>query len=53
MRSDLLIKLVINVPLANILWPFLIMPWTCVQFVRSFTEGHSAGAEAALQQAGT
>jgi hypothetical protein len=50
MRNDLLIKLTYNAVLANILWPFIILPWNVALFVMTFGEGHSKGAEAALQQ---
>ena len=41
MRKHILIKSLYHIALANILWPFIILPWSIVQFIRSFSKGHS------------
>ena len=42
MRKHILIKcFTYNILLANVLWPFLIVPWGIVQLIRSYTKGHS------------
>jgi hypothetical protein len=32
----------VNVLTANVLWPFLILPWSVILWLRSLTRGHSS-----------
>lgn len=42
MRKHILIKgFTYEILLANVLWPFIILPWCLVQLIRSFIKGHS------------
>jgi hypothetical protein len=42
-RGKLIGFLLINIITANILWPFLIVPWSVILLLRSFQKGHSWG----------
>ncbi|MCM1176204.1 MAG: hypothetical protein NC335_00455 [Bacteroides sp.] len=42
MRKHIFMKgFTYNILLANILWPFIILPWSIIQLIRSFSKGHS------------
>ncbi len=41
MRKTVLRQTLINVPTANILWPFVILPYAGIEFYRSSRKGHS------------
>jgi hypothetical protein len=50
MRKELGIRTAINIVLANILWPFIILPWNGILFCMTFSEGHSSSVKAMLGQ---
>ena len=42
MRKHILIKhFTYNILAANMLWPFVVLPWALLQLCKSFTKGHS------------
>ena len=49
MRSHLLRRALINIPLSNLLWPILVLPWTAVLYASSYREGHSRAVASGLR----
>ena len=46
MRKHILVKgFTYNIITANVFWLFGILPWMIVQFIRSYTRGHSNGVK--------
>lgn len=43
MRRTILERSAINLITAHVLWPIIVLPWHTVQFIRSYSEGHSSG----------
>ena len=42
MRKHIFIKgFTYNILLSNFLWPFIILPWSIIQLIRSYNKGHS------------
>lgn len=42
MRKHILIKgFTYNILLSNLLWPIIILPWSIIQLIRSYSKGHS------------
>ena len=41
MRRRLVLSTLLNFPLANVLWPILILPWNLILFAMSYAKGHS------------
>jgi hypothetical protein len=50
MRNELLMKTLINLIPANLLWLFLVLPWHTVLFCMTFSDGHSSKVRFAMQQ---
>jgi hypothetical protein len=50
MRNELLMKTLINLIPANLLWLFLVLPWHTVLFCMTFADGHSSKVRFAMQQ---
>lgn len=43
MRKKILIHgCTYNIVSANFLWPFILLPWSVIQFIRTFSKGHSS-----------
>ena len=49
MRGKIAGYCALNIVTANILWPFIILPWTIINLLRSFTRGHSNGVQDLLR----
>ncbi|MBM3994745.1 MAG: hypothetical protein FJ303_11415 [Planctomycetes bacterium] len=47
-RKSILLYGLINIVTANLLWPFIILPWTLINLARSFTSGHSSSVHELL-----
>jgi hypothetical protein len=50
MRKELGLKTLVNLVPANLLWPFLVLPWNAVLFCMTFSDGHSAAIHNALRK---
>ncbi len=50
MRNELLMKTLINLIPANLLWLVLVLPWHTVLFCMTFADGHSSKVRFAMQQ---
>ena len=50
MRKELALSTLINLLPANILWPFIILPWNTVLFCMTFAQGHSSAVQTQLRQ---
>lgn len=50
MRNELLMKTLINLIPANLLWLFLVLPWNTVLFCMTFADGHSSKVRFAMNQ---
>ena len=49
MRKHILVKgFTYNIITANVFWLFGILPWMIVQFIRSYSHGHSDGVKAII-----
>jgi hypothetical protein len=41
MRAKIASFCIVNLITANVLWPLIILPWTVILFLQTFTQGHS------------
>ncbi len=49
MRGKIAGYCALNIVTANILWPFIILPWTIINLLRTLTKGHSSGIQDLLR----
>jgi hypothetical protein len=49
MRNELMMKTLINLVPANLLWLFLVLPWNTVLFCMTFADGHSSKVRFAMR----
>lgn len=51
MRKHILTKgFTYNILMANMIWPFTILPWMLIQLIRSFTKGHSKTVQKIIEK---
>ncbi len=49
MRGKIAGYCALNIVTANVIWPFIILPWTIINVLRSCTKGHSSGVQELLR----
>ena len=49
MRGTILERTLINIIPANVLWLIIVLPWHTVQFLRTYSEGHSSAVRSLIR----